>query len=360
MGNIGPGGQFNQPFRLPLPNPFQGASTPIIINTPTGIPILLSPEQLQAAIILGQLLLAPLAAHQNALNPQEFSQFLKNLLHLPKEIQDFLTQLATGDQKQTVEVLKTLLQENPKLAVSLEELQNVLKTLTKDGENKLLQILRSSQTNYSGSSKSMGDMLSMMSQLSSRVASSPTEALTTTLLLYLPWHPLAENQKLTLYFEQPGSENEDGDGESGGESQEEPHLVLLVETNGLGRFKIVTVPLERTQLLFYIDHDAPALPYLKPLHARLNTALTQAGLQAPDVVFKQRGVRPAVFEEGNSGMSQKTLTDESPDTDDKQSIAVHSVGQVPVLVVQGAYWVARIIFELDEKIALETHRAEQV
>jgi hypothetical protein len=208
-------------------------------------------------------------------------------------------------------------------------------------------MMQSSHQALSDNSQSMGELLSTMSKLSSQVKQSPAQALNTTLLLYLPWYPLAEQQRLTLHFEAPEQEGEAKGGK--GEANQNAHLVMLLDTNQLGRFKITTLPLMPNQLMFHIEHDAAVNTYQASIQHQLNKSLTGAGMLTPECEWKQRGISRHLFDDSTKALIQQDEALDSVERENKQSVVVHNVGQVPVQVVQGAYWLARIILEIDNQ-----------
>lgn len=346
--NIGPGG----PYQPPKPTqPSQtGQANP---NAPLG-----SQDEgpmgpsipLPVSRLVGELLLSPLHAQQTSMTSVELSIFLRSILQMPKEIQQLLAMLGQGEQKQVAVLLKQLLADNPGLLINLTDLQNVLKKSVKDGENRLMQVLQSSQAGLTGSSKTMGDLIGLLGQLSSHVALSPTEALNTALTLYLPWHPLADQQRLNMQFQQGG----DGEGEGqGGDS----HLVLLIDTNTLGRFHVLILPIQGLQVLLHIQHDPVFTQHEGMLQTELDIAFVQNGLLKPDYAFK---TRPESAVTASNEAPTEALTPPQALTESKQAVVVQPASQVPALVIQSAYIVARVIFELDNRLALDQKRQNQI
>ncbi|MEB3286658.1 MAG: hypothetical protein VKJ04_04055 [Vampirovibrionales bacterium] len=381
MSQIGPGGSFQKPFQTntgqsqtgqsrtggnfsSAQNQNASAASSGNANTLPGQLPSLNPSQL--AGLLGQLLLSPAAAQNASLSSLQLSLLLRSLFQLPSELQQFLAQVVTGQTgtEEQQQLLRQLLQENPGLPLNLEDLQSLLQQAISKNDKKLLQLLQSSnqaQAVNSQASANWGELLGVISQLKAQVGSTPLQSLNTTFLLYLPWYPLAAQQKLTLHFEAPKNKDKDGgEGEGADASQaDQSHLVMLIDTNCLGRFKILTLRLDRTQLMFHVEYDASALSVIPSLEHRVSQALTKAGLPLPEFEWKQRGVSRHLFDDSTQPLTsaQSQATDAAPplgesdsqEREDKQAVAVHNVGQVPVIVVQGAYWVARLVFELDNQ-----------
>ena len=339
MGFIPPNNNFGGNYYIrpampgPLPMQPSGPCPPVYMNP--------------AALLLGELLLAPLIHQKAGMTPQETSQFLKKLLQLPKEFQELVVTLVEAqaqapETKATVQQAAALLQENPDIA--LESLQKLLATQAKHGQDKLMGLLQSARTAHTGSSKEIGEMLSTVTQLASQAAESPQKALATTMLLYLPYYPLQMGQKLEPWYE--GGDEEESGGGGGGEM-----FVFMLETVHLGRFKASFSQLAPNQTAVQLEHDAIAAPYLEALEAETQEQLAPLGLPAPVFEYKQRAAAPGSHVGAGSVYSS---------TEEKSmQVAMQPMGTVSSWLTQTAYAVVRAIFELDGRQGLMAHRASQ-
>ncbi len=299
---------------------------------------------------LGDLLLSPLMnQHAGGMNPQEFSHLLKQLLQLPKEIRQLLAMLAFGEPlnaKMTLKKIQQMLLQNPTIA--LEDLQILLKQQTKVGHEKLQQLLQSGQMGLTGDSKMMGELLTLTTQLAAKASLTPQDALTNIMLLYLPWYPLPQGQKLQMYFEGSGDEEESGE-------SVESVLVMLIETRHLGRFKITTVLTERTQLIFKIEHDPQASPTLQAIEKQLPESLS--GIPAPIFALDERSDERS----GAQMVSQADPTSAHSDaTPSSPAVVAQPSGKVSTLVINAAYLLVRMLFEADERYGLHATRSGMV
>lgn len=331
MGNIGPNyNPFNYQPQAQQTGGQQGIFSAPLSNAeyPEG--------QLPIFLENGEVVLAPFFGYDIFIQPSQVGLLLRNLLQLPKEITQLLALLATAEGVSPQEILKTLLAENPK--ISLEELQKLLKEQLQNGEGKLLKLLQSAQTAQTGGSKNMGELMTLVSQLSAKAASSPVEALNTAMALYLPYYPLEAPQKFMLYFEQlEGDEKE-------GEKPEEYQLVVYIDTLSLGQFKIIIGLSQGTQLTVIIEHGPEAAGVIPAIEQQVRAGTRQENVPPPELVFSQREApmaRPARKSvSGATGSAAETH---------KPSVGIHPVGGVSVVAIHAAYLLTRVILELDTR-----------
>lgn len=338
MGFIGP--NFNQqPYRPQQPGqsglpamPGDLGAYPIGPGMPGGGGRLPSLESL----------LTPMLMAQMSLNPEQVALLLRNLLKMPKDLVLMMAQLANHPQPAEAQnpqkLLEALLTENPTIA--LEDLQVMMQQKAKAGTEKLMSLLQHQQSTVGGQTgKELGEMLKQLSQLSTKVQASPAETLNQTLLMYLPWVPLEAPIRMQLYFENTGGE--DAQSAPG----EECNLILLLETLSLGKFKVVIGVREKIQLVFRIEHDALAQPYLADLHGAILAGVMGESLPSPVLQWEARETQLL------QQLSNPENASKPADTP-KQSLGVYPMGGASVLVVNAAYVAARVILETDRRNAL--------
>lgn len=301
--------------------------------------------------IAANMLFQQMMQMQSNMTPRETALLMRSVMGLPKEIQTILALLASTQSGKTpldAQTLKQLLAETPDLKISLEELQQTLGKQSQDTANKLLKIIQSnSAAAFTGDSQKMTELLQFTTQLTARVAASPTDAMNTLILLYIPWYPLVGQQRLEMYFEEGG---EDGGGQEGADYT----LVIYVETNTLGKFKIAAGVAHRTQLMFKIEHDRAAQPHLKAMQKALAETLAEDGIPPPILEFEQREEMtgtPGVLQKHSGVDDFKTLREDS------KKVSVYPSKGISVIVLNGAYQLSRIIFEIDERNSLLDKRS---
>lgn len=346
MSNIGPNAGNPNPYLNQPAHQQQGVQQGQTGNIGNTQNTQATPQQLlthAAQQLLGELLLVPLMHYQaQGMNPQEVRLFFRNLLQLPPDIQQLFAQLATGQDGQQVKSLLQLLKAMPD--IPLKDLQNLLQQSIKQGEGKMMDILQSTNMTQSGNSKMMGEMMSTMSKLGIQVASSPADALTTTMMLYLPWYPITAQQKMTLHFEQPKSEGGEGAGQNGEEA--EAHLVMLLETKNMGNARIVVAPINTQQILISVQSSDQILGLKPEVEAEVNEKLHQDHLSPPEYVWAGfSGQKATVLNNSPDTLKEEAVPSKTPNEDPQ--MAVHAVGKVPLLVINTAYLMARVIFRLD-------------
>ncbi len=339
MGSIGPNfrpsgqpgptsgvrGNSDNPNAQPQPNQ-SGSSAPHSAGPPGTLP------------------LASLLANQTGLQANQLAQLLRNLLQLPREIVQLMALLAELDPKAGQEMLQKLLQEEVK--VPLEDLQQLMKGRLDKAQDKLIQLLQSSPATLAGSGGEMGELMNGLSELAAKTGKSPAEALQSTLTLYLPFYPLHPPQAFSLRFEPP-----QGDDEGGGEQA--PQLVVYIETLTLGHFRASILTQSQGRWQAIVEHDALANAFTAELEQALKAA---APLEKPELLFLPRPGSTAL---SRNQPSEAAIAAPSTPTA-KQSVGLHPTGGVSVLAVHAAYLLIRVILELDNQQALQSHRATQV
>lgn len=351
MVNFGPNSFNNnlpQTYRQPLPQPnvleqasairsqamFDGVS---IYATTTGL-------------ASGKAVLANFLAA--SLSPQETALFLKNLLNLPRDIQGLLMLLAFPPGPDRPETLKKLLEKYPDLNVTLENVQSFLGDHSKEGVQKLLKLIQGNQAAQMGDAK-MEELLKLTSQLTNKVQSSPMEALNTMMLLYLPWLPLVPPQKLETAF----VPSEEEGGGTGNPDETSYNLVLYIETNRLGKFKVSLNQSNQTQITLHVVHDAIAQSHLPAMAAALAEKAGEDGIPKPEFLYELR-TAPAALPIGPS-MVEAGAEIANP-VERGKKIAVYPADGVSIIVVTVAYSYARLIFETDDRLNLATIRSEKM
>ena len=135
---------------------------------------------------------------------------LKELLQLPKNIEQLLAQLTTKDTQINQKTALLLLASH----LNINDLSSLLKTNSKDALNNLYQML--AQYNQAGVSVK-GDQLNDLAKLISLVSTATTsdvQTLKTTLLMYLPWLPLTDPNAFKLEIGNSGADSAIGSDDS--------------------------------------------------------------------------------------------------------------------------------------------------
>lgn len=301
----------------------------------------------QTSIAL-KLSLAELFNNPNLLlGPEENAQLLKDLAKFPQDLKQLLADLSDAlptEPKLATKPLADLLEQQLiPLKLPLKELQVMVKQNLETGSEKLLQLMQSNQLSQTKSVGQLGDLLYQANRLGEKLGQSPQQAAETLILLALPWCPLLPGQKLQLDFEF-GEGGEDG-------SDKEISVILYLQTNQLGRFKVQVFELQPLQILVKLHHEPIAKPILKDLEAELNDYLAKEGL--PESIFETIEMQtqeasvssnPGVIA-SDSGQGFKGLTRQA----DHTQIDIQAGEGVSVLVFQVAYALAKLILSADAR-----------
>lgn len=183
-----------QPARLNLnePAPFQQNN-----NNGTTLASLLPNTAMQLTQTL---------AEMTMLNSEQNVQMLKELLNFPKNFEQLLQEISVNP-KLTEQKLALILLAS---TLDLGKLSSMLKTNAKEAMSNLYQML--AQYNQSGMSLK-DEQLNQLTKLISFVAASASadvQSLKTTMLMYLPWLPLTQQENFKLDIAEKTSDNSAG------------------------------------------------------------------------------------------------------------------------------------------------------
>ncbi len=308
----------------------------------------------------GRYSLAALLGNQSLrLNTMELSQFLKDAMKLPQEVRLILLMLAFESSQSPLkenfqQTLKNLIEADlNQLKVPLEEVQTLLTKNTKEASDTLMKLIQANQMSITDGGRQVADLVSHLGKLTDKINTSPAHAMETLMLLYLPWYPLTPPQRLEVDFEF-GEGGEEGGGEK------EFSVVLYLNTNTFGRFKLIVSELDPLQVMVKVFHEAHAKGMLSALEASLNQILANEGL--PAAIFVASEIKPEQI-----AQTVPLESDNSPETQnkpeeaeaagfkkatrqaDRKSLKIQPGQQVSLLILHCAYALARLIFEADEE-----------
>ncbi len=302
---------------------------------------------------------------QMRLNAQEMSFFLKETLKLPQEIKLLLLSLALESspaeaKKQINQTLAQIIQGSEEaVAVPMDDLQALLAKNTGEASDKVLKLIQGNQMSQTKGAQQLTELLVSLGKLSDKIKASPAEAMETMMLLYIPWYPLAAQQKLELSFEFPEEEGEGG--------EKDVSAIVYLQTNAWGRFKIVVNELDPLQVLAKVYHEEVAKELIPRIEEDLNRKLAEDGL--PASTFDSETIRPEQLVQPNATSSTPATPEDAEATAtakpelqsgfkratrqaDKKTVTIQPGQQLSLLVLTCAYAMARFIFEADEAATL--------
>lgn len=168
--------------------------------------------------------LAQTTAELALLNQQQNTNMLKDLLKLPKNFEQLLTQISTMPDKATQKTALLLLTST----LNTAELSALLQNSSKDAMSNLYKML--AQFNQVGMTMK-DEQTSELSKLISFVAASATsdvQAVRTTMLMYLPWLPLTDPNAFKLEIANNG----------GDEAKEnDDYISIMIQTENYGNLQ---------------------------------------------------------------------------------------------------------------------------
>lgn len=246
------------------------------------------------------------------LNRPQQAAMMKEMLQLPKDLRAFLAQLMAENQKLDPEVLKQFLESNSKDVIS-----------------KLIRLIQQSPQSQQNHEQ-LKQLISLLSQVTPKGDTPQQEVITQMILLYLPWLPLMEQQKIEIHFEKR-QEEEDAP------VDDSVAMVLYVSTINYGRFKIV-IFIDKLQHLEIViqNTEAEEKDALKTILKAIKTGIKNENITADTsmTVVKQKN-----FEQS-----------------DKRGVTISQVNNIAPNVLIAAQKIAQTILEFDEKATLLERR----
>ena len=176
--------------------------------------------------------LAQTTAELALLNQQQTANMLKDLLQMPKNFEQLLTQLSTMPKAETQQTALMLLASS----LNTSQLASMLQTNSKEAMTNLYKML--AQFNQLGLSikDEQTSELSKLISLVSTSAASDVQTLRTTMLMYLPWLPLTDPNAFKLEIASAGS-----DGGVGADD----FITLLISTENYGNIQAIIYKTEQ-------------------------------------------------------------------------------------------------------------------
>ena len=168
--------------------------------------------------------LAQTTAELALLNQQQTANMLKDLLQMPKNFEQLLTQLSTMPKAEAQQTALMLLASS----LNTSQLASMLQTNSKEAMTNLYKML--AQFNQLGLSikDEQTSELSKLISLVSASATSDVQSLRTTMLMYLPWLPLTDPNAFKLEIASAGA-----DGGVGADD----FITLLISTENYGNIQ---------------------------------------------------------------------------------------------------------------------------
>jgi len=279
-------------------------------------------------------------------NNTDSSKLLKNLFNIPDDIQQLLNELVN---KKGANIPPEELLKQPNLKIDTDLIKQMLEGNSKEALNKLLKLTQQTAQEKQ-STDQLKDILSLLNALTPKKNATSQEVLTNLILLYLPWIPLHEKQKLEINFEK----REGNDGEEGEENEkksEQTALVIYIQTLNLGRFKIsilisqnfsIKIEIENTDIKENTEQNKK---YLDRIIEEINDNSRKDKINAKTELV--------VYEETHE---KEELKQENV----KREVVISHAKEVSPVLIITAQKISRIVIETDEKISLLLNREKML
>lgn len=282
-----------------------------------------------------------------ALASDQLLLLLKNLLQMPKELAQLMALLADIAPDSAQAMLQNLLESE--VPIPLDKLQQLLLSHGDAAQEKLLKLLQSAAMSSGKQSSQLGEMLGTLTELLQKAKESPTQALQSTMSLYLPPYPLHPPQAFTLRFEAGDKSNSEAENAS---EDDEAQLALFITTLTLGQFKISLAAQQRAPIEAVIHHEAAAAPFEQEIIRQTDLAMGGPGRLL--LLFVPKAPAKAAQQQPPSGQA---ISEELSDDSHTQSVAIHPAGGISMSALYGAYALIRVIFEMDTQNKVHLTRA---
>ncbi|MCQ2789236.1 MAG: hypothetical protein MJ229_02550 [bacterium] len=156
------------------------------------------------------------------------SLYLKEIMNLPKDMEQVLTMLQKTSSETATKQLSELLNSNIKLST----LAKIMQDGGKEAMTKLISAMAEASRNGISDLSQIKDAMKFLNASTSATGQeSQTQALKNFMLLYLPWLPLQEGVDFELEIE---NKKEEG-------NEDETVLTILISTRNYGNIKILIV-----------------------------------------------------------------------------------------------------------------------
>lgn len=272
----------------------------------------------------------------NILETKELAALIRELLSMPKDIQTLLALLVLGENDPS-QLAKML--HKSKLELLINDLQKFIGDNSKEALNKLIHMTQNNALFFEGNQQ-FRDILGIIEKLTVMTKTSPNDALLAAFIVYLPWLPLAQEQKLDLTF---GFKQET---EEQSETTDEEILILFISTKTIGVFKITIILNKDNSLEIDIENDHVALSVINQIVTKINEEIGQFGLKSRIATTTRKDTEKR---------SPKQLKN-----DTNKSITIHPSGKISVITINTGYTIAKIVFSMDEKTEVLKNREEKI
>lgn len=224
-------------------------------------------SQIEASRTVGSMLFSNFK--MNHLESLERSLYVKDLMKLPKEMDEVLVLLQkdNAEMKEMAELLST--------NINMDELAQLIQTNGKSAMSKLIQAMaEASKQGMTDLSQIKDAMKLINASVSVAGQNDSAQLLKSFMLLYLPWLPLQEGVDFELEIESSTGEN----------SEEETTITILISTRNYGNVKVTLILVAKNSIEIFVD-SCENFPK-EELLTRINAESQKHSIQT-NVAFEQ-------------------------------------------------------------------------
>lgn len=232
----------------------------------------------------------------NSLANLERSLYLKDLMNLPKDLEEVLV-LIQGKTSTSEEVTK-LLAKN----INMSLIAELIQAGSKEAMNKLVMIMANASKQGLTDNSQIKDIIKLINaSVSVAGQENSNQVLKSFMLLYLPWLPLQEGVDFELEIGTTETEGEEG----------ENSITIMISTRNYGNIKVTLILLQGHSLSIFVNcsNDFPEEELIKRLktEGKNHSILT-------DVSFEQRPASQSAKTDATpqAKVSMSTLTEVNP------------------------------------------------
>ncbi len=273
------------------------------------------------------------------LTRMEQALFMREMLNLPKDLKELLALLIN---KQISNENLTHLLQTKNIKIDPEIIKQLLETNSKEVINKLIKLIQQTQ-NAAQDYSQLKQVLGLINQIVPPKTAQSQDILTHLLLLYLPWLPLSEEQKIEVEFEKK---------KSGSPEEEQIAMVIYITTINIGRFKITTLTDKNNNLDIHIESITNKEENKNNQDIEKKEATIEKILKTINSQLKEEKITATTH---LSKIEQKHFTQKT-----EQKVTITKVNSISPMVLVTAQKTAQIILEADEKITLLKKRRTHI
>lgn len=230
----------------------------------------------------------------NNLANMEKSLYLKDLMNLPKQMEEVLVLIQ--NKTATTEEIAKLLNTN----INMTTLVELIQKSGKEAMNKLVLVMADAAKQGISDTSQLKDAIKLINaSISVAGKENPNQTLKSFMLLYLPWLPLQEGVDFDLEVE----------GSEGGENGDEASITIMISTRNFGNIKVVLVLLGGNSMSVFVNcsDKFPKEDLLK----RINAESKNHSMQA-EINFEQKEIKQNENVSRQAKISMSNLTEVNP------------------------------------------------